>query len=130
MTWDFKRPKLAKTINIAEKYDPAMEIINQVDADIYFDQLVRHSMENLELSYEDAVKLERDNLGYWAGYFGRDVSIRVENLFQAKHPILGSFKSEQIFINNIYPHNTEEDLFEQLKTSLQNYNNHILEKKK
>jgi hypothetical protein len=78
-----------KNITIGDKYRPAMTITNQEEADTYFEQCVQHNM-SFESSREDAEKIERTNLGYYAGYYGAETRERVERLFRCEHPIFGS----------------------------------------
>lgn len=72
---------------IGERYGPAMDIIDQDAADIYFDQLVNHAMEKHGLDRDAAQEQERRNLGYYAGYYSADTRRRVERLFACSHPI-------------------------------------------
>lgn len=71
-----------------EKYDPAMEITEQNEADVYFEKLVRHAMAHGK-SRQEAEEIERHNLGYWAGYYSSEVRARVERLFACAHPFIG-----------------------------------------
>ena len=73
-----------------EKYEPAMLITDQKAADDYFEQIVTHSMKVHGLSRVQAEDLERQNLGYIAGYYGSPVRARVEALFKCAHPIFGT----------------------------------------
>jgi len=74
-------------LSIGEKYEPAMAITDQAEADAYFEALVQHTMTFGRLNREQAEKVERDNLGYYAAYgFDRE---RVERLFKCEHPIFG-----------------------------------------
>ena len=81
--------KLPKKITIGDKYGPAMDITNQEDADEYFEICVQHSMESFGKTREEAEALERTNLGYFAGYYNRETSERVQRLFTCVHPIFG-----------------------------------------
>jgi hypothetical protein len=72
----------------SERYDPAMRINTQEDADAYFEKLARVSMDENDCSRELAEKFERDNLGYWAGYGNLETRKRVERLFRCRHPLL------------------------------------------
>jgi hypothetical protein len=76
-------------ITIGEKYGPAMEITDQADADAYFEECVKHMMARGH-SRPEAERLERHNLGYYAGYYGPETRERVERLFRCAHPIFGS----------------------------------------
>ena len=80
------RQRLPDKITIGEKYGPAMAIIEQAAADEYFEVLVEHTM-RFGKSRKEAEKIERMNLGYYAGYgFDRE---RVERLFRCSHPVFG-----------------------------------------
>jgi hypothetical protein len=74
-------------VAIGEKYGPAMEITEQADADAYFARCVEHSMRALGLTPEQAESLERQNLGYYSGYYGHETMQRVARLFRAEHPV-------------------------------------------
>lgn len=75
-------------ITIGEKYDPAMKITDQAEADAYFEECVQHCMKHGE-SREEAETIERANLGYYAGYYDYETRLRVERLFTCAHPIFG-----------------------------------------
>lgn len=81
---------LAKDITIGDKYRPAMEIQTQEEADAYFQKLVEHMVVRGHTRPE-AERIERSNLGYFAGYYGEDTRERVERLFNCEHPIFGKF---------------------------------------
>lgn len=76
-------------LTFGEKYDPAMRITDQAEADGYLELCVKHTMELAGVSREEAERLERMNLGYWAGYFDHETRQRVERLFKCEHPFLG-----------------------------------------
>jgi hypothetical protein len=80
---------LPESITIGAKYGPAMNITDQAKADEYFEALVEHSMRCFGQTREEAERLERDNLGYFAGYSGHDTRLRVEQLFHCRHPVFG-----------------------------------------
>jgi len=79
-----------KGTTIGEVYGPAMEIKDQAEADDYFEQLVQQSMEQHGKTREEAVAMNRSNLGYYAGYYDNETRERVERLFKCAHPIFGS----------------------------------------
>ena len=83
--------KLPRKITIGDKYDPAMLITEQSDADAYFERCVEHSM-GFGMTREEAERLERINLGYYAGYSSEETRRRVECLFKCAHPIFGSIE--------------------------------------
>jgi hypothetical protein len=77
---------------IEERYDPAMAITDQKEADAYFESLVAEQMSE-GVAREPAEKLERESLGYYAGYYSFETRLRVEELFRCTHPVFGSAKT-------------------------------------
>lgn len=70
-----------------------MEIKTREEASEYLDRLIAWHMDaRPEATFEEAEKIEKDNLGYYAGYYEHEVRIRVEDLFQCKHPIFKAAK--------------------------------------
>lgn len=74
-----------------ETLGPAMEITDETEADDYFLQLVNHYLlSNHDLkSREEAERVVRENLGYYAGYYSAEIGERVNRLFRTTHPIFG-----------------------------------------
>lgn len=70
---------------LSDRYGPAMTITDQAAADTYFKKLVEES----GFSGPKAEEMERDNLGYFAGYYDNNTRERVERLFKCAHPIFG-----------------------------------------
>ena len=73
---------------IRELYAPAMEITDQMEADEYLARLIHRSIVVFGQAYEEAYVVQMSNLGYYAGYYSRDVAVRVQVLFGATHPII------------------------------------------
>lgn len=71
------------------------------EADKLIKGLIKRRVELAKVSEEEARKIELHNIGYYAGYYNQETRKRVEILFDAPHPILGSYKekltSRQIF---------------------------------
>jgi len=76
-------------VTIGEKYRPAMEIRSQAEADEYFRRLVEHQI-SFGTTRERAEEVERQNLGYFAGYYDDETRARVERLFLCEHPVFGA----------------------------------------
>lgn len=77
-------------VTIGEKYGPAMEITGQAEADAYFERCVAHMMHcRRGVTREEAERVERVNLGYFAGYYDNETRRRVERLFRCEHPYFG-----------------------------------------
>ena len=81
--------RLPFKITIGDKYGPAMEIDTQEEADRYFERCVQHTMSHGK-NRADAGKIERQSLGYYAGYYDEDTRQRVERLFSCAHPVFGA----------------------------------------
>lgn len=71
------------------KYDLAMTLVDQGDADRYFEVLVQDRMASGK-TREEAEEIERWELGYYAGYHLDETRERVERLFRCAHPVFGS----------------------------------------
>lgn len=84
--------ELPLEITIGDKYGPAMQITSQEEADLYFELCVQHSI-SLGNNRQEAIEIEKSNLGYYAGYYDPETRLRVERLFRAKHPFFGSAKN-------------------------------------
>lgn len=80
---------LPHTITMGDKYGPAMTMADQAEADAYFERLVQHGME-WGNDRAEAERIERANLGYYAGYYSHETRARVERLFRCSHPIFGA----------------------------------------
>lgn len=74
-----------------DMYGPAMSIRTKKDADRVLAELVGEVM-LYGKSFEEAQDVVKENLGYFAGYNDHETRLRVEELFECEHPILGPAK--------------------------------------
>ena len=81
--------KFDDEVKVGQKYRPAMKIIEQAEADEYFERCVEHTM-RFGNSRQEAERIERANLGFYAGYCDAETRARVERLFRCAHPIFGA----------------------------------------
>jgi hypothetical protein len=86
--------KLPDNATHEQKYEPAMLIETQEDADKYFEVLIDHclrlhELNGKEITREEAQGMERTSLAYVAGYYDLATRQRVERLFRCEHPVLG-----------------------------------------
>jgi hypothetical protein len=86
--------QLPDKITIGDKYSPAMQITEQVEADAYFELCVEHTIRLGPCERVEAEKIERQNLGYYAGYCSNETRERVERLFKCEHPIFGAIAAK------------------------------------
>lgn len=85
--------KLPQHLTIGEKYDPAMKITDPQEAAVYWEACVQHTMKYGNVSREEAESIERQNFGYYAGYYDTATRERVERLFNSPHPMIGSVQN-------------------------------------
>lgn len=79
-------------LTLGEALDPAMEITTKVEADLFLlDYMDYLAPFNKEMDRYDLENLAKYNIGYYSGYFDIETRKRVEELFECKHPILGSY---------------------------------------
>lgn len=83
------RKPLPAKISFGDKYGPAMLVTTPAFAAEYFEACVEHCMRVAGKTREQAEAIERENLGYWAGYYDDETRARVEHLFATAHPIFG-----------------------------------------
>lgn len=80
-------------------YGPATQIVDQAQADAYFESMVEYHLQScakqgIERTREEAEEMERKNLAFFAGHYDSITRSRVERLFRAVHPILGSLNDQ------------------------------------
>ncbi len=80
---------MKRDITYGEKYSPAMKMTDEAEAGRYFEECVAHQM-GFGTSREVAERIERSNLGYFAGYYDDATRECVERLFHCVHPIFGA----------------------------------------
>ncbi len=99
-----KFEKLEDDITVGNKYKVVSGIDNKEDADSYLSVLVEHCIRlaaktGESLSEEAAINIEKDNIGYYAGYFDTVSQQRIFELFDTEHPLFGRITptNEQAF---------------------------------
>lgn len=87
-----------KEKTISQLYGPAMNIQDQARADRYFNMLVDRCMAmraergDKPADRQVCISIQKQNLGYYAGYHNHETRERVERLFKCQHPIFGSIE--------------------------------------
>ena len=82
---DFSNPNLTS----GDLYRPAVGIKTKEEAEDYLRKLVQWSVEHHGKDPSEAERIQKSNLGYYAGYFDRETMTRVHELFSCAHPIFG-----------------------------------------
>ena len=75
-------------------YCRACEATTQEQADAILEECIRFGMESGK-SREESKRIQLSNIGYFAGYYGHEVRLRVERLYQTVHPIFGAAANGQ-----------------------------------
>lgn len=92
-----ERPALERfsRVTIGEKYGYAMTIETEGEALEYLDACIEHTM-SFGATRVEAERIERANLGYYAGYYDHATRQRVERLFSCAHPIFGKAAADPV----------------------------------
>ncbi len=80
--------RFPKGSTMGELYKPAMEITDQEEADSYLEDLIEFGM-SYGQTREEAMSMQKGNLGYFAGYYDNETMSRINRLFRTTHPIFG-----------------------------------------
>lgn len=86
---------------LGDRYGAAMEVQTPEDAQRIFERLVTTSMTAGNRTREAAERLERQNLGYYSGYYNLETQRRVERLFSAAHPVFGPTSGPQLTADEV-----------------------------
>jgi hypothetical protein len=71
--------------------------------DEYIEDIQRYYRAASDLkNYTEAKRLALNNIGYYAGYYDQETRERVELLYGARHPVLGSALGNQLTSEQIY----------------------------
>lgn len=87
--------KIAFTL--AGACEQALKVKTQAAADELLDGMAQYLFLSRQLARKDALQLARFELGYYAGYANFDTRVRVEKLFDAPHPFLGSVFAAHVY---------------------------------
>lgn len=80
---------LRKDATTGDIYDRAMKLKTKEEAKDYLERLVELGMSHGQ-TREEALRIQKANLGYWAGYYDPRTAKRVFSLFEAAHPVFGT----------------------------------------
>lgn len=72
--------------NAGQRYDPIWRVTTEEEAAAYFEECVDWQMRMGGYSREEAVNIEKINIGYWAGYGPMEDMQRIHKLFKLSHP--------------------------------------------
>ena len=81
---------LPKDLTLDAKYRFAMDVTDPAEAADYLELCIQHTVTYAGLTRAEATSMELQNIGYTSGYCDVETMRRVERLFGAVHPVLGS----------------------------------------
>lgn len=81
---------IPERIAIGDLYGPAMEMREAAEAEAYLEKLVARQVKWFKRKRDEAERIERMNLGYYAGYYDAETRERIERLFKCAHPYFGA----------------------------------------
>ena len=86
-----------KELTYSEIFEPTLRIKTKAEAGQYLSDYINWMIaRDSKLSLEEATKIAKDNLGYYAGYYSNKVRTKTEKLFDCEHPVFGSIKKNGI----------------------------------
>ena len=69
----------------------AVNVQHQIEADEILLEMIHAVVADGKATVEEAGKIVKENIAYYAGYYGNDVRERVEKLYGCTHPVFGSY---------------------------------------
>ena len=88
-------PVLPDKCTMGDKYKVACEKVRTPEqAKVWLEILIKHNMSHSTPPHtrEEAEEIERQNIGYFAGYYDHDIQDVVYKTFNTEHPIFGKTK--------------------------------------
>jgi hypothetical protein len=90
----FNKDKKDK-ITIGEIFNQARKAETKEEAKQYLNDYASYITKISDNNFEDALKIAKDNIGYFAGYYDKETYMRIQELFEISHPIFGNEYPEQ-----------------------------------
>ena len=90
--WSKPKPKedFVHDVSVGDKYNEVWKVKTREQAAEHFGRCVRHAMMHLGSSHEEAIRDEKQNIGYYAGYGSDKHRARIEKLYDTRHPVFGA----------------------------------------
>ena len=82
-------------MTLGERYNPAMKIQTQEEADAFLEGLIKSCIAE-GYTRTEAEQMERVNVVYYSGYHDKETRERIERLFKAKNPAVEAMKIKQL----------------------------------
>ena len=86
---DFRDKPFPEKPQASDFYDSCALVTTKDEAGRYFKKLVDFVVENYDQDRIEVEKIQRSNIGYYAGYLDRETQLRIYDLFDVDHPIFG-----------------------------------------
>jgi len=86
---------LPKEITNGELLGPAMKMTDPEEAKEYLAALIERGVKHFGQTPEESESIQKENLGYYSGYYDTATMVRVHKLFSCAHPFFGEVKSQE-----------------------------------
>lgn len=86
---------LPKEITNGELLGPAMKMTDPEEAKEYLAALIERGVKYFGQTPEESESIQKENLGYYSGYYDTATMVRVHKLFSCAHPFFGEVKSQE-----------------------------------
>jgi len=84
-----------KDMTWGELLGPAMKMTDPEEAKKYLSALIERGVKQFNHTPEESERIQKENLGYYAGYYDTKTMVRVHKLFNCAHPVFGKVKSQE-----------------------------------
>lgn len=92
-------PDNKDNLTMGEIFDIALKIKTKENASEYIHSYASWIKEKENVNLQEALRIAKSNLGYFAGYYSNKVRAQIETLFDCEHPIFGSIEEYGIPTN-------------------------------
>lgn len=72
-----------------------MKMTDPEEAKEYLAALIERGVKHWGQTPDESERIQKENLGYYSGYYDTDTMVRVQKLFSCVHPVFGEVKSEK-----------------------------------
>lgn len=95
--------KFQPGLTYADVLNPLFKITDEQEAKEYLNDYTKWLMTDAKIkSFDKALDIAKQNIGYWGGYQDVNVRMRIERLLDVEHPFLGKAKEKQYTPDEIF----------------------------
>jgi hypothetical protein len=87
-------PENKDKLTIGETFAQARKAETKEEAKRYLDDYATHIARLSAFNIESALDIARENIGHFAGYYDKETYLRIQELFEVRHPVFGNEYTE------------------------------------